>query len=220
MAAANDSPSSDITLELSDASLKGILEIPDGASGIVAFAHGSGSSRLSSRNRAVAAHLNKAGLATLLFDLLTAAEDEIDTRTGEFRFDIALIGKRMSEAIQWLDEQADTSALPVGLFGASTGAAAALVAAAENPDRVKAIVSRGGRPDLAGDALERVRAPTLLIVGGLDGTVIDLNRQAAGRLRCDHEMEIIPGASHLFEEPGKLELVQAAAGRWFRSHFR
>ncbi len=220
MAAGKGSPSTDITLELSGASLKGILEIPDGASGIVAFAHGSGSSRLSSRNRAVAAHLNKAGLATLLFDLLTAAEEEIDTRTGEFRFDIALIGKRMSEAIQWLDEQADTSALPVGLFGASTGAAAALVAAAENPDPVKAIVSRGGRPDLAGDALERVRAPTLLIVGGLDGTVIDLNRQAADRLRCDHEMEIIPGASHLFEEPGKLELVQAAAGRWFRSHFR
>ncbi|GGY76828.1 dienelactone hydrolase family protein [Marinobacter zhanjiangensis] len=212
------SNSRSVVLELSDASLKGILNIPEGASGIVAFAHGSGSSRLSPRNQAVAEFLNRAGLGTLLFDLLTADEDEVDARTREYRFDISLISRRMSEAVGWLTEQSVTAALPLGLFGASTGAAAALVAAAENPDHVRAVVSRGGRPDLAGNALPRVQAATLLIVGGLDTTVIELNREAAAKLDCPHEVKIVPGASHLFEEPGKLELVQQAAADWFTDH--
>lgn len=212
------SNSRSVVLELSDASLKGDLNIPDGASGIVAFAHGSGSSRLSPRNQAVAEFLNGAGLGTLLFDLLTDREDEVDARTREHRFDIPLISRRMSEAVGWLTEQSVTAALPLGLFGASTGAAAALVAAAENPDHVSAVVSRGGRPDLAGDALPRVRAATLLIVGGLDATVIDINREAAAKLNCHHEVKIVPGASHLFEEPGKLDVVQRAAADWFTEH--
>lgn len=213
-----DTNASSVVLELSDASLKGSLNIPDGASGIVAFAHGSGSSRLSSRNQAVAKFLNGVGLSTLLFDLLTADEDEVDARTRQYRFDIPLIGRRMSEAVGWLTEHPATATLPLGLFGASTGAAAALIAAAENPDRVRAVVSRGGRPDLAGNALPRVRAATLFIVGGLDTTVIDLNREAAARMGCHHEELVVPGASHLFEEPGKLEIVQQAAADWFMDH--
>lgn len=212
------SNSRSVVLELSDASLKGILNIPDGAFGIVAFAHGSGSSRLSPRNQAVAEFLNGAGLGTLLFDLLTASEEEVDARTREHRFDIPLISRRMSEAVGWLTEQSVTTAMPLGLFGASTGAAAALVAAAENPDQVRAVVSRGGRPDLAGNALPRVQAPTLLIVGGLDTTVIDINREAAAKLNCRHEVKIVPGASHLFEEPGKLNIVQKAAADWFTDY--
>jgi putative phosphoribosyl transferase len=212
------SNSRSVILELSDASLKGILTIPGGATGIVAFAHGSGSSRLSSRNQAVAEFLNKAGLGTLLFDLLTAEEDEVDARTRQHRFDIPLISRRMSEAVGWLTEQSATASLPLGLFGASTGAAAALVAAAENPSQVRAVVSRGGRPDLADTALPRVRAATLLIVGGLDTTVIDINRQAAEKLNCRHDVKIVPGASHLFEEPGKLDIVQEAAADWFMDH--
>ncbi|MFO8141011.1 MAG: alpha/beta family hydrolase [Marinobacter sp.] len=212
------SNSRSVVLKLSDASLKGILDIPEGAFGIVAFAHGSGSSRLSPRNQAVAEFLNRAGLGTLLFDLLTADEDAVDARTREHRFDIPLISRRMSEAVGWLKEQPVTAMLPLGLFGASTGAAAALVAAAENPDHVKAVVSRGGRPDLAGSALARVRAPTLFIVGGLDTTVITLNREAAAKLDCHHEVKIIPGASHLFEEPGKLDIAQQAAADWFTDY--
>ena len=210
-----NSNSRSVVLELSDASLKGILDIPTGASGMVAFAHGSGSSRLSPRNQAVAEFLNRAGLGTLLFDLLTASEDEVDARTREYRFDIALISRRMSEAVSWLKKQPVTATLPLGLFGASTGAAAALVAAAENPDHVRAVVSRGGRPDLAGNALPQVRAATLFIVGGLDTTVITLNQEAAAKLNCHHEVRIVPGASHLFEEPGKLDIAQQAAADWF-----
>jgi putative phosphoribosyl transferase len=213
-----DSNSRSVVLDLSDASLKGILTIPEGASGIVAFAHGSGSSRLSRRNQAVAEFLSEAGLGTLLFDLLTAEEDEEDARTRQHRFDIPLISRRMSEAVGWLTEQSVTASLPLGLFGASTGAAAALVAAAENPEQVRAVVSRGGRPDLADNALSRVQAPTLLIVGGLDTTVIDINRQAADKLNCRHDVKIVPGASHLFEEPGKLAMVQEAAAEWFTDH--
>lgn len=199
--------------------LEGDLAIPYDASGIVAFAHGSGSSRFSSRNQQVARYLNDQGLATLLFDLLTPEENAIDERTRELRFDIDLIGRRMSGAVDWLAQALESNELNIGLFGASTGAAAALIAAAERPDRVRAVVSRGGRPDLAGDALPAVKAPTLLLVGGLDAPVIDLNERARERMRTICELTIVPGATHLFEEPGTLDVVQQHAGRWFREHF-
>ena len=198
--------------------LEGTLAVPEDAYGVVAFAHGSGSSRFSRRNQWVAGQLNEAGLATLLLDLLTEDENERDAVTAAYRFDIPLLAERMSEAVDWLAREPSTRVLPVALFGASTGAAAALIAAAERPGRVKAVVSRGGRPDLAGAALPRVRAPTLLVVGGLDTAVIGLNRDAAGQLGCSHQVIIVPGATHLFEEPGALEQVARQAEYWFRLH--
>ncbi|MEV6128764.1 dienelactone hydrolase family protein [Streptomyces violaceusniger] len=198
-----------------DAMLVGDLALPDQAIGVVAFAHGSGSSRHSPRNRAVARVLQDADLATLLFDLLTDAEERVDAITAELRFDIPLLGRRLGAAVNWLGGHPATSALPVGLFGASTGAAAALTAAAERPERTAAVVSRGGRPDLAGGALNRVRAPVLLIVGGDDHEVLRLNQQAAAMLVAPHEIHVVPGASHLFEEPGTLEEAAEAARDWF-----
>jgi dienelactone hydrolase len=196
--------------------LEGDLVVPDHASAVVLFAHGSGSGRHSPRNRSVARTLQDAELGTLLIDLLTAEEEEIDLVTRHLRFDISLLAERLTDAIDWLGAQAETGELPVGLFGASTGAAAALVAAADRSDRVQAVVSRGGRPDLAGDVLPRVTAPTLLIVGGRDDLVIALNRQAFDQLSCEKRLEIVPGATHLFEEPGALEQVSRLAREWFR----
>ncbi|MFE1931793.1 dienelactone hydrolase family protein [Streptomyces melanosporofaciens] len=198
-----------------DAMLVGDLALPDQPIGVVAFAHGSGSSRHSPRNRAVARVLQDADLATLLFDLLTDAEERVDAITAELRFDIPLLGRRLVAAVNWLGDHPATSALPVGLFGASTGAAAALTAAAERPERAAAVVSRGGRPDLAGGALNRVRAPVLLIVGGDDHEVLRLNQQAAAMLVAPHEIHVVPGASHLFEEPGTLEEAAEVARDWF-----
>ncbi|MBI0297706.1 dienelactone hydrolase family protein [Streptomyces sp. PRKS01-29] len=198
-----------------DAMLVGDLALPDRPIGVVAFAHGSGSSRHSPRNRAVARVLQDADLATLLFDLLTEAEERVDAITAELRFDIPLLGRRLVAAVNWLDGHPATAGLPVGLFGASTGAAAALTAAAERPERVTAVVSRGGRPDLAGGALNRVRAPVLLIVGGDDHEVLRLNQQAAAMLAAPQEIHVVPGASHLFEEPGTLEQAAEAARDWF-----
>jgi dienelactone hydrolase len=198
--------------------LHGDLALPDGAAGIVAFAHGSGSSRGSPRNRRVAQTLNDGGLATLLFDLLTEDEEVIDTRTRRLRFDIPLLGRRLVAATDWLSSLSETKDLRVGYFGASTGAAAALIAAAERPARVAAVVSRGGRPDLAAEILPRVHAPTLLIVGGLDHAVIGMNQQALARLRCEKRLEIVPGATHLFEEAGTLDAVAKLALDWFQRH--
>jgi dienelactone hydrolase len=210
--------STDVSIPAGDARLGGTLVLPAGAAGIVAFAHGSGSSRFSPRNREVATALNAAGLGTLRFDLLTEREGLIDERTRELRFDIHLLGARMIAAIDWLLGRDDTGPLATGLFGASTGAAAALVAAAARPEAVSAVVSRGGRPDLAGDALARVRAPTLLIVGGDDTPVIGMNRDAEARLPTGTatEIVIVPGATHLFGEPGAMDQVIAHAERWFR----
>ena len=179
----------------------------------------SGSSRHSPRNRHVAESLNRSCLATLLFDLLTPEEDELDRQTRAVRFDVALLGRRLAEVVDRCTERDDVGALPVGLFGASTGAAAALIAAAARPDRVRAVVSRGGRPDLAGEALREVSAPTLLFVGGLDREVIEMNRSAAEQMSCAHEVNIVPGASHLFEEPGKLDEVAELAGAFFSDAF-
>lgn len=204
-----------VTIVVDGTALEGDLAIPAAATGVVLFAHGSGSSRHSPRNRAVAAALRETGLATLLIDLLTRAEEIAEARTGYLRFDIQLLARRLVRATDWLTREPETRDLPIGYFGASTGAAAALVAAAERPDVVRAIVSRGGRPDLAGAALERVRAPTLLIVGGEDHPVIELNREAYARLRTVKELTIIPGATHLFEEPGALEEVARLAAAWF-----
>ncbi|HTO87512.1 MAG TPA: dienelactone hydrolase family protein [Thermoanaerobaculia bacterium] len=198
--------------------LEGSLVIPPGAAAIVVFAHGSGSSRHSPRNRFVAAALRQERLGTLLLDLLTAGEEAIDAGTGHLRFDIELLADRLVAATDFLARQTSTRGLPVGYFGASTGAAAALVAAAQRPDRIAAVVSRGGRPDLAGGALPRVEAPTLLIVGGNDFPVIDLNREAMAQMHCKHRLEIVPGASHLFEEPGTLEAVARLARTWFAQH--
>lgn len=191
--------------------LVGDLTVPEDAQGLVVFAHGSGSSRLSRRNRQVASVLNEHGLATLLLDLLTPEEE----RDRANVFDIGLLSPRLVAATRWASAHPRTSGLPVGYFGASTGAAAALCAAATLGDSIAAVVSRGGRPDLAGDCLERVTAPTLLIVGAADPTVLALNEQAAARLRCPHRIEVIPGATHLFEEPGALERVSSLAASWF-----
>lgn len=190
--------------------LPGFLAVPEGAIGIVVFAHGSGSSRLSPRNQYVARGLNEAGLATLLFDLLLPEEAE-DRRNV---FDIPLLATRLEEALDWLGD-GPLASLPIGLFGASTGAAAALIAAVRRPDDVSAVVSRGGRPDLAAGALARVKAPTLLIVGGHDDVVIELNEGARDMLRCEKRLEIVPGATHLFEEPGTLDAVIELATAWF-----
>jgi pimeloyl-ACP methyl ester carboxylesterase len=208
----------DVTVQAGAVALEGVLAIPERAEGMVLFAHGSGSSRFSPRNRYVADFLNEGRLGTLLLDLLTAEESEIDERTGALRFDIELLSRRLAGAVDWLGARTETRDLWIGIFGASTGAAAALNAAAERPARVAAVVSRGGRPDLAMAALSRVRAPTLLIVGGLDGPVIGMNRRAAEALECEHRVEIVPGATHLFEEPGKLEKVAQLARTWFRRY--
>jgi pimeloyl-ACP methyl ester carboxylesterase len=196
--------------------LYGDLGLPAHPRGLVLFAHGSGSGRHSARNRQVARHLEKAGLATLLFDLLTAEEEQVDVRTREHRFNIALLTRRMETAVAWTRTQPPVRHLALGLFGASTGSAAALIAAAQLGQHVSAVVSRGGRPDLAGPAaLAAVTAPTLLIVGGNDDVVLDLNEQAQRHMRCTNELVVVPGATHLFEEPGTLERVSDLAAGWF-----
>ncbi len=204
-----------VRIQAGSATLEGDLIIPEGAVGVVLFAHGSGSGRHSPRNRFVARELQAAGLATFLIDLLTPEEEAVDLQTAHLRFDIPLLAERLVAATRWLAADPSTRGLKVGYFGASTGAGAALVAAAAEPERVGAVVSRGGRPDLAGDALPRVRAPTLLIVGGRDLVVLDLNRAAMARMRTEVRLEIVPGATHLFEEPGALEAVAHLARDWF-----
>jgi putative phosphoribosyl transferase len=201
-------------IEILPLGLEGLLSVPEGASGIVLFAHGSGSSRLSPRNTRVARAFNQAGLATLLFDLLLPSEAD-DRRKV---FDIPLLAGRLEEALDWIEEEESTANLTVGLFGASTGAAAALAAAARRPELIAAVVSRGGRPDLAADALASVLAPTLLIVGELDAVVIELNRRAMAQLSCPTRLEIVPGATHLFEEPGTLDQVVSLATAWFTQY--
>lgn len=207
-----------VEIEIGDARLHGDLVIPADARGTIIFAHGSGSSRFSRRNRLVASTLRRGNFATLLMDLLSEQEEVIDARTAELRFDIPMLSERVVAAIEWILDDPQTGDLPIGLFGASTGAAAALVAAATVPDEVHAIVSRGGRPDLAGDALPRVTAPTLLIVGGDDTQVITLNKEAMARMTAPVRLQIIPGASHLFEEPGKLNEVAALAQEFYAEH--
>jgi putative phosphoribosyl transferase len=209
-----------VRIEADGATLKGDLAIPERAAGLAVFAHGSGSSRHSPRNRFVADELRRSGLATLLFDLLTAEEERVDERTRTFRFDIGLLAGRLVRTTDWLTRDDHTGSLDIGLFGASTGAAAALVAAAERPDVVHAVVSRGGRPDLAGAALHRVAAPTLLIVGSHDEPVITMNREAMDRMPpgTSKKLEIIPGATHLFPEEGALERVAELAVAWFTEH--
>ena len=207
-----------VLIEAAGVELEGDLAVPPGARGLVMFAHGSGSSRLSLRNRYVAQELRDGNLGTLLIDLLTPAEEEIDQHTRHLRFDIGLLADRLIGAMRWLDTQDETRGLNVGLFGASTGGGAALVAASRRPDRVDAIVSRGGRPDLAADDLPLVRAPTLLIVGGHDDMVIQLNDQAIRRMKATAKLEIVPGASHLFEEPGTLAQVAELSRDWFVRH--
>ena len=207
-----------IDVAVGQALLHGDLRIPAAAGAIVVFAHGSGSSRLSPRNRFVADILFKDGLATLLIDLLTREEESLDLQTAELRFNIPLLAERLGGVTDWLDDEPLTKGLRVGYFGASTGAAAALIAAADRPQQVGAIVSRGGRPDLALPVLSRVRQPTLLIVGGADELVLDLNRRALTRLAGPKELVVIPGATHLFEEPGALEQVAALASGWFQRH--
>jgi putative phosphoribosyl transferase len=207
----------EVAIPVGDAQLVGDLTVPERAAGIVVFAHGSGSGRHSPRNRQVAATLNEAGIGTLLLDLLTLEEEDADRFTSEHRFDIDLLARRLIATVDWL-LRTDAAGLRIGLFGASTGAAAALVAAAARPDGVAAIVSRGGRPDLAGSALLRVRAPTLLIVGGADELVLELNRRVLELLRTEKRLVIVPGATHLFEEPGALEEVARLATEWFLHH--
>jgi len=207
----------DVEIEVDYVRLEGTLCVPDRARAIIVFVHGSGSSRLSPRNRQTAKALQKAGMATLLFDLLTGGEQKHDSMTAEYRFNIPLLTRRLIGTLGWLRTPPRVKTLSVGLFGASTGAAAALAASAEVPE-VGAIVSRGGRPDLARDALSSVTAPTLLIVGELDEDVIRLNRKAAEQMVCKREIEIVPGATHLFEEPGALEAVERLAIQWFASY--
>jgi dienelactone hydrolase len=204
------------TVQIGAKRLEGLLTVPDGAKGLVIFAHGSGSSRLSPRNTYVAEALNRRGLATLQFDLLT--ESEALDRANVF--DIPLLGGRVMEAVRWARSDESTSGLAIGLFGASTGAAAALVAAAGMPQDISAVVSRGGRPDLAGPVLDRVQAPTLLIVGGTDYGVIELNEKAFEALTCERRLDIVPGATHLLEEAGTLDQVVEAAGSWFNEHLQ
>lgn len=204
-----------VTIAAREATLAGDLTVPAGANGIVLFAHGSGSSRASPRNVRVAARLARAGLATLLFDLLTRTEEQRDLYTREHRFDIPLLARRLVDATDWAAAQPELTGLPIGYFGASTGAAAALVAAVERSRRVGAVVSRGGRPDLAGsDVLARVAAPTLLVVGGNDDVVLELNQVALASIRCAKRLDVVPGATHLFEEPGALEQVATLAAEW------
>jgi dienelactone hydrolase len=200
--------------------LSGDLGLPAGAHGIVLFAHGSGSSRHSPRNQFVARALERRGLATLLIDLLTPDEEAIDERTTQYRFDLEMLAARLTRIVDWLRRREDTSSLPIGVFGASTGGGAALMTAAARPKEIGAVVSRGGRPDLAGAALPRVAAPTLLIVGSLDTPVIQMNREAMRQMRAPVTLEIVPGATHLFEEPGALERVADLASDWFSRHLQ
>ena len=208
-----------VTVRVDSVHLDGNLSLPTAATGVVIFAHGSGSSRHSPRNRYVADVLNEAALDTLLIDLLTADEQEVDLQTSQLRFDIPFLAYRLVAITHWLREQPQMAGLKIGYFGASTGAGAALVAAAKLPGMVRAVVSRGGRPDLAADALERVEAATLAIVGSNDPIVLELNRQAFARMRCVKALEVMPGASHLFEEPGALEEVAKLACAWFTEEF-
>jgi putative phosphoribosyl transferase len=212
-------PTQEIIVPTGNDEARGDLTLVDGAAGLVVFAHGSGSSRRSSRNRAVAVALQDAGFATLLMDLLTLAEERVDEQTREHRFDIPLLATRVEAAIDWLERASDVSRLPIALFGASTGAAAALVAAANRPHAVRAVVSRGGRPDLGGPALPHVEAPTLLIVGGLDTEVLELNRAAMRAMRAMARLEIVEGASHLFEEPGTMDEVVRLTIGWLEHAF-
>jgi pimeloyl-ACP methyl ester carboxylesterase len=206
----------DVEIRSGAVQLNGDLSIPVGAQGVVLFAHGSGSSRHSPRNQFVARTIREAGVGTLLFDLLTKDEEAVDVHTAHLRFDIGLLAERLIDATYWVKGEFDY--LNIGYFGSSTGGGAALVAAAELGDRVGAVVSRGGRPDLAGDALPKVKAPTLLIVGGLDYPVIEMNKSALARMRCEKELKIVPGATHLFEEPGTLQEVARLAADWFQRH--
>jgi putative phosphoribosyl transferase len=208
----------DVHIRSGNVNLEGNLTIPAGAKGVVLFAHGSGSSRHSPRNQFVAGVIREAGLATLLFDLLTEEEESVDIYTRHHRFDIGMLSQRLVDAAFWVTGQFPS--LRIGYFGASTGAGAALAAAAELGETVGAVVSRGGRPDLAGDALPRVTSPTLLIVGGLDYTVLDLNREAFAKLNCEKELVVVLEATHLFEEPGTLEEVARLAADWFQGHLQ
>ncbi|MDP8923605.1 MAG: dienelactone hydrolase family protein [Chloroflexota bacterium] len=217
-ASATTAPEQEVRIPIGSVTLDGNLGLVPNARGIVLFAHGSGSSRHSRRNRFVASVLREAGLATLLFDLLTPAEEQAERYTGHLRFDLGLLAERLVGATDWLAQRDETRALPVGYFGASTGGGAALMAAVERPSLVRAVVSRGGRPDLAMPVLGRVRAPTLLIVGGNDVPVIEMNRAALDALRCEARLEIVPGGTHLFEEPGTLEQVAELATGWFQRH--
>lgn len=210
--------SRDIEINIGSKTLHGQLAVPRGACGLVMFIHGSGSSRHSPRNQQVAAGLQQGGIATLLFDLLTPAEESFDLQTAEFRFNIPHLTQRVLEVTDWVLQQNEIGSLPIGYFGASTGAAAALVAAALRPAAVDAVVSRGGRPDLANEELPVVQAPTLLIVGGNDPETLKLNEQAIVQMRCEREMRIVPGATHLFEEPGALERVTHLARGWFKRY--
>ena len=207
-----------VGIPLRGITLHGDLVVPPLAEGAVLFAHGSGSSRFSPRNRAVAAELNDAGFATLLLDLLTPSEERWDATSGALRFDVQFLAGRLIAATDWVGAQSETADLAVGYFGASTGAAAALIAAASQQNVVRAVVSRGGRPDLAGPLLAKVRAPTLLIVGGADLPVLEMNRDALAQLRCEKELAVVPHATHLFEEPGALEQVSRLAQEWYRRY--
>lgn len=207
-----------VEISLDGITLEGNLVIPESSKGIVVFAHGSGSSRFSPRNNFVAEKLQRKGLATLLMDLLTREEEKIDLKTREFRFDIKLLSERLIRSTQWIKQNETTTELNIGYFGSSTGAAAALIAAASQPNTISAVVSRGGRTDLAENYLDQVEAPTLLIVGSYDTVVININKQTMNQLNSKKKLEIISGASHLFEEPGKLEEVAELAGNWFKEH--
>lgn len=207
-------------LDVADVDLSADLRLPTNAVGLVVFVHGSGSSRSSPRNQQVAQYLSERGLGTLLFDLLTDEEQVLDRLTRELRFDIPLLTRRLVGVIDWIERSTELRPLHIGLFGASTGAAAALLAAVERPDVVHAVVSRGGRTDLAGPTLARVKAPTLQIVGGEDLQVLDMNRESADALHCEQRLEVVAGATHLFEEPGTLEEVARLAGDWFEAHLR
>ena len=211
----SDASTTAIQVPMGDQALQGDLGMPADPHGLVVFAHGSGSSRHSTRNQFVARTLQRRDLATLLIDLLTPQEEAIDDRTAQYRFDIPMLAGRLVTIVDWLRRRKDTSLLPIGLFGASTGGGAALIAAAERPHEITAVVSRGGRPDLAGPALAKVVTPTQLIVGGLDTPVIHMNRDAMKQMRGEVTLEIVPGATHLFEEPGTLERVAELAGTWF-----
>ena len=213
-------PTTPVRVPIGDQSLNGDLGLPPQSHGIVLFAHGSGSSRHSPRNHYVARALERRGLATLLIDLLTPQEEVIDDRTAQYRFDIPMLAGRLVTIVDWLRHRQETASLPVGLFGASTGGGAALMAAAARPQEIAAVVSRGGRPDLAGPSLAKVMTPTLLIVGGLDTPVIQMNRDAMKQMRGEVTLEIVPGATHLFEEPGTLERVAELAGTWFARYLQ
>ena len=209
-----------LSIELADVQLTGDLLLPDGARGLVVFVHGSGSSRLSTRNQQVASYLSERGLTTLLFDLLSAAEERIDRITSELRFDIPLLTQRLVGVLDWIAAESELSFLPVGLFGASTGAAAAILSAVQRPEQVRAIVSRGGRTDLAGGKVQQLHAPILQIVGARDPVILGLNRKVSQALACKQRLDVIPGATHLFEEPGTLQEVARLAAQWFEQHLR